>query len=47
MDQKLVAWDLALTYVRLGRLQEQLGKKDDPERAFSEALNASKKIGVS
>jgi len=45
LDEKVLAWDLVLSYARLGKLAEKLGKKEVAERAFSHALDTSKQTG--
>jgi hypothetical protein len=44
-DKIALAWDITLSYARLGRLADKLGKKEEASEEYSRALQASEKTG--
>ena len=44
-DEKILAWDITLSYARLGKLADRLGKKEEASDAYSRALQASVQTG--
>jgi hypothetical protein len=43
--ESVFAWDLTLSYARLGRLADKLGKKEEASEEYFRALQASEKTG--
>jgi hypothetical protein len=44
-DEKVLAWDITLSYARLGKLADRLGKKEEASDEYSRALQASVRTG--
>jgi hypothetical protein len=45
VDEKVLAWDITLSYARLAKLADKLGKKVEASEAYSHALQASVQTG--
>jgi hypothetical protein len=45
VDKKVLAWDLTLSYARLGRLADKLRRKNEAVQAYSHALDATAGTG--
>ena len=44
-DEKVLAWDITLSYARLGKLADRIGKKTEANDEYSRALQASVRTG--
>lgn len=45
VNEKVLAWEITLSYARLGKLAEALGKSEEASEAYSRAMQASVQTG--